>query len=268
MSKQHLPIAQNTTPELQAYLLRTESTLDLFALLTLWVVVIPFRSFGTGTTAFAASFITKFLVSLVFAIDMFRRARMAPQPWTYVWAHPVGLLAVIFPPVRVLFSVRLVTSLFRRGHLAKFLAADLVLLMNGMLIVYFYERRAPGANITSLADAAWWGIVTVTTVGYGDLYPITPAGQIAAACIMATGILTLAVITAQVSWSFSQQVEDRTKGSTTETLEPENTDPGAIAPQQDLAGLHGRLDGIEAQLKRLLQQYDPSPEQVPDDNQT
>jgi hypothetical protein len=85
---------------------------------------------------------------------------------------------------------------------------------------------------------------------------------------MATGILTLAVITAQVSWSFSQQVEDRTKGSRIETLEPDSSDVGASAPQQDLAGLHGRLDGIEAQLKRLLQQYDPSPEQVQDDNES
>ncbi len=267
MRKPHLPIAQNTSPELEAYILRTESTLDLVALLTLWIVLIPFRSFGTDTTAFIAAFLTKLSVSLVFAVDMFRRARLAPQPWTYVWAHPIGLLAIGFPPIRILFSIRLVTSLFRRGHLAKFLAADFVLLINGALIVCFYERDSAGANITSLGDAAWWAIVTVTTVGYGDLYPVTAPGQIAAACVMCIGILTLAVITAQVSWSFSQQVDDRTRGSRSETLEPEAVAVGTILPTSDLEGLHGRLDGIEAQLKKLIHQYDPPHEQPLDAEQ-
>lgn len=264
MRKPHLPIAQNTSPELEAYILRSESNLDFVALLTLWIVLIPFSSFGSDTTAFMVALLTKLLVSFVFAVDMFRRARLAPQPWTYVWAHPIGLLAIGFPPIRVLFSIRLVTSLFRRGHLAKFLAADFVLLINGALIVYFYERDSAGANITSLGDAAWWAIVTVTTVGYGDLYPVTAAGQIAAACVMCIGILTLAVITAQVSWSFSQQVDDRTKGSRTETLEPEALAVGTILPTSDLEGLHGRLDGIEAQLKKLIHQYDPPHDQAVD----
>ncbi|CAB4691978.1 MAG: hypothetical protein F2942_04155 [Actinobacteria bacterium] len=267
MRKPHLPIAQNTSPELEAYILRSESNLDFVALLTLWIVLIPFSSFGSDTTAFMVALLTKLAVSFVFAVDMFRRARLAPQPWTYVWAHPIGLLAIGFPPIRVLFSIRLVTSLFRRGHLAKFLAADFVLLVNGALIVYFYERDSAGANITSLGDAAWWAIVTVTTVGYGDLYPVTAAGQIAAACVMCIGILTLAVITAQVSWSFSQQVDDRTKGSRTEILEPEAEAVGTILPTSDLARLHGRLDGIEAQLKKLIHQYDPPHDQTLDAEQ-
>jgi len=257
VSKPHLRLEQNTTDELEAYIRRTESTLDLIALLTLWVVVIPFRSFGSGTTAFMVAVLTKLLVSLVFAIDMFRRARLAPQPWTYVWAHPIGLLAVILPPIRVLFSLRLVTSLFRRGHLSKFLAADFLLLVNGALIVYFYERQAPGGNITTLGDAAWWAIVTVTTVGYGDLYPVTPAGQIAAGCVMGAGILTLAVITAQVSWSFTQQADDNPRHESSTTLEPEDLAIRPTVLPTDLARLHGRLDSIEAQLKRLLQTYDP-----------
>jgi hypothetical protein len=79
---------------------------------------------------------------------------------------------------------------------------------------------------------------------------------------MCIGILTLAVITAQVSWSFSQQVDDRTRGSRTETLEPEAEAVGTILPTSDLEGLHGRLDGIEAQLKKLLLQYDPPRDQT------
>ncbi|MEX0768842.1 MAG: ion channel [Microthrixaceae bacterium] len=263
MSKPHLSKEKNTSPELEDYVRRTESTLDLIALLTLWVVLIPFRSFGSGASGFLFAVGTKLMVSLVFAIDMVRRSRRAPQPWTYVWGHPIGLLAIILPPIRVLFSLRLVTSLFRRGHLAKFLAADFLLLINGALIVYFYERETPGANITTLGDAAWWAIVTVTTVGYGDLYPVSPAGQIAAACVMAAGILTLAVITAQVSWSFTQQVDDRPRSSSPTTLEPESLANDPADSPQELAGLHDRLDGIEAQLKRLLQTFDSVPAAQP-----
>jgi voltage-gated potassium channel len=151
------------------------------------------------------------------------------------------LLAVVFPPVRVVFSLRLITSLFRRGHIQRFLAAALILLLDGVLIVYFYERGAPGANITTLGDAIWWAIVTVTTVGYGDAYPVTFGGRMAATGIMALGVLTLAVITAEVSSSYMEQARRRRSAKAP-----------ADQPLQlhHLAALHERLDRIEAGLVR------------------
>jgi voltage-gated potassium channel len=148
---------------------------------------------------------------------------------------------VIFPPVRVVFSLRLVTSLFRRGHIQRFLAAAVILLLDGVLIVYFYEKGADGANITTVGGALWWAVVTVTTVGYGDSYPVTLGGRIAATGIMALGILTLAVVTAEVSSSYVDQARRRR-----EAKEP------ADQPLQlhHLTALHERLDRIEAGLAR------------------
>lgn len=69
----------------------------------------------------------------------------------------------------------------------------------GMLDV---ERTAPGANIHNFGDALWWALVTVTTVGYGDTYPVTTDGRLIAAAVMVTGIAVLGVVTATVATWF------------------------------------------------------------------
>src|SRR6516164_7855437 len=159
--------------------------------------------------------------------------------------QPLDLLAlatlcsVVLPPVRVIFSLRLVRSMFRRGHLSRFLVAAAVLVLNGAVIVYLFERHAPGANIRTLGDALWWSFVTVTTVGYGDFYPITTGGRITACFIMGTGVLTLAVITAQVASSFVGQDSSQARP----------------APQDEPAGHEvtmAKLDQRLARIERLL----------------
>jgi len=86
-----------------------------------------------------------------------------------------------------------------------------VLVLNGAVIVYLFERHAPGSNIHTLRDALWWSFVTVTTVGYGDFYPVTAGGRVTACFIMGTGLLTLAVVTAQVASSFVAQGPSRAR---------------------------------------------------------
>lgn len=232
---------ENTSPRLETYIERTRTPLDLFALCTLWIIAVPISSIGEGPEITPLGLLLRVSVSLVFAIDMGIRAALAPQSWRYVRSHPLGLLAVILPPVRVVFSLRLITSLFRRGHIERFLGAASLLLFNGVLIVFYYERNAPDANITSIGNAIWWAIVTVSTVGYGDMYPVTVGGRVVAAGIMAIGILTLAVITAQVSSSFVDQAARRRN----EAKAP----PDPPLELHHLAALHERLDRIEAGLR-------------------
>ena len=247
--------APNTSDRLVAYVKKSQTALDLLALFTLWIVVIPLRQLGAGEDVTIGGLVVRIGVSVVYAIDLAVRAHLAPRGLEYVRTHPIALAAVIFPPIRVIFSLRLVTSLFRRGHITRFLIAAAILLLNGAIIVYFYEYNAPGANITTPWVSIWWAIVTVATVGYGDFYPVTVAGRIVATFIMAIGILTLAVITAQVSSSFMEQARRRQRDLQADApLRPELND--VPLEGEHVRDLQERLARIEAHLAAIVHSED------------
>jgi voltage-gated potassium channel len=244
--------AVNDPDRLAQYEARTREPLDLLALATLWLVVVPPGDFGHEVTFIVLAF--RVALSAVYAIDIAIRSTLAPRHVHYALTHPLALTSVVIPPVRVIFSLRLVQSMFRRGHLGRFLVAAAVLVLNGAVIVYLFERHAPGANIHTLGDAVWWSFVTVTTVGYGDFYPVTTWGRITACFIMGTGLLTLAVITAQVASSFVAQGPSRARPAP----------PGEEARREvTLAELDERL----ARIERLLTAPHPgnSPGAINDD---
>lgn len=224
------------------YEARTRDPLDLLALSTLWLVVVPPGDFGHRVTYVVLAF--RVALSAVYGIDIAIRSALAPRHVHYALTHPVALISVLVPPVRVIFSIRLVRSVFRRGHLGRFLLAAAVFVLNGAIIVYLFERHAPGSNIHTLGDAVWWAFVTVTTVGYGDFYPVTTWGRITACFIMGTGLLTLAVVTAQVASSFVIQAPSRAR--------PAPPDQGARR-EVTLAELDERL----ARIERLLTAIHP-----------
>jgi voltage-gated potassium channel len=77
-----------------------------------------------------------------------------------------------------------------RGQYALFitvLSAFMVLVVASLLVVQF-ESEAPNANITTGGDGLWWAIVTITTVGYGDKFPVTTMGRITATAVMFAGV--------------------------------------------------------------------------------
>jgi voltage-gated potassium channel len=78
-------------------------------------------------------------------------------------------------------------------------------------LVTVAERSAPGGNIHNLGQGLWWAVVTVTTIGYGDHYPVTPFGQGVAAVLMIVGIGLIGILTATVASYFVGQDLDRDK---------------------------------------------------------
>ncbi len=77
-----------------------------------------------------------------------------------------------------------------RGQYALFitvLSAFMVLVIASLLVLQF-ESEALNANITTGGDALWWAIVTITTVGYGDKFPVTTMGRITATAVMFAGV--------------------------------------------------------------------------------
>jgi voltage-gated potassium channel len=235
--------ADDSSGRLAAYEARTQTGLDLLALVTLWIVLVPPWDFGHDVQG--TWWTVRIALSVVYGIDLAIRGVLARRPVRYALSHPVALAAVLFPPVRVLLSWRLVRSMFRRGNLGRFLLAAALLVLNGAVIVYLYERHAPGSNIHTLGQSLWWAVVTVTTVGYGDFYPVTTPGRITACCILFIGLLTLAVVTAQVASSFVAQGPSRTRRG------PQMQDP---QPEVTLAQLDRRL----ARIEKLLTAAAPS----------
>ena len=76
-----------------------------------------------------------------------------------------------------------------------FLAFPL-LLLTAAVTVLDAERDAVGANITSFGDALWWSLASVTTVGYGDRFPVTDEGRLVATFLMVIGIGLFGSLTA------------------------------------------------------------------------
>ncbi len=135
-----------------------------------------------------------------------------------------------------------------RSRYATFLTlllAIIVLTVASVLVLQF-ESKSPDANITSGGDALWYAIVTITTVGYGDRYPVTPGGRITATFIMFAGV---GIIGALASILASLLVG----GAPAE----EETTP-AVAPvpsvEEELKTIQDKLAVLQQMLERLDKQ--------------
>jgi voltage-gated potassium channel len=86
------------------------------------------------------------------------------------------------------------------------LAAALLFASTG---IYYLENEAQPDKFGSVPEAAWWAMATLTTVGYGDIYPITPLGRFFGGIVMITGLCILALPVAIISAGFAQEVSRR-----------------------------------------------------------
>ncbi len=94
-----------------------------------------------------------------------------------------------------------------RGRMMLSLGISILVIWLGLSwIVFKSEQGQFGANISSYWDGVWWGIVTLLTVGYGDLYPVTVLGRILGMVLMIVGTLAMGILTAKISSHFLSQV--------------------------------------------------------------
>lgn len=105
----------------------------------------------------------------------------------------------------------------KRAELALYILifAVIVILEMGSAWVLIAESTTPGANITNAGDALWWAYVTITTVGYGDKYPVTALGRIIGIIVMTTGVgifATFAGLLSNKLLSPSKELEEMESG--------------------------------------------------------
>ena len=118
----------------------------------------------------------------------------------------------------------------------------LCVLQFGSLAVLRAESKSPDANITSASDAIWWAYVTITTVGYGDQYPVTNAGRIVGIFVMTAGVGLFGTLSGFLANTFLSPPKKK---------EPEQA-AGATDPKARLAELRRMLD-VQAQTTAALQ---------------
>lgn len=111
-------------------------------------------------------------------------------------------------PLRLLRLITLLQLMHRgagsalRGRIIAYvLSAAALLTYAGALAALDVEQNTTGADITTFGDALWRAVATITTVGYGDFFPVTQLGRFVAAGLMIGGIAVLGIVTAAVaSW--------------------------------------------------------------------
>jgi voltage-gated potassium channel len=173
---------------------------------------------------------SRLLVGALFAIwvlllaEYLVRLVVTPNTSGYVrrrWVEPV---TVVVPPLQgwhvvgiektcllIHESILRLEAILRHHSLFRVLIAATMTLFLGAWMVLLFEENAPQSNIHSYPDALWWAIVTVTTVGYGDKFPMTVGGRSVAVVLMLVGIGLIGVLTATVASVFIKEHTDDNK---------------------------------------------------------
>jgi voltage-gated potassium channel len=137
----------------------------------------------------------------------------------------LGINALAFRLVRLLRILRLAklgrmstalvllleTVRSRRYELTVTLALALTMLVLGATALYWLEGDVQPEQFGSIPRALWWAVITLTTIGYGDAYPITAAGKVMAAIVAFAGIGLIAMPTGILASSFSEAVRKHPK---------------------------------------------------------
>ena len=227
------------------------------ALLALAVVpAIILEETATSPTLIRVAVAINWVVWVAFCAEYIARLSVAPRKAAFVRSAWFDLLIIVLSPpflvpesmqslrgARALRLLRLVRAFAvaviglrhlrsaLRHHRFHWVATVAVLTVLGAAVAEYYVERGAG-SVRSFGDSLWWAVVTATTVGYGDLSPVTPAGRVIAVALMLVGIGVIGAFTATVASWFIEQERAEEPGET----------------QQ----LSQRLDAIEAKLDELL----------------
>ena len=174
----------------------------------------------------------------LFAVDLIIKTAIAPHRLPYIRRHRLEVLVVVVPffrPLRLLriflFGSRAWLGFRRLVHVDFLLVYGIGLVIIASTIVASIEGGEQ-ASINSFADALWWAVVTITTVGYGDMVPVTAAGRAVATVLMLGGVAFFSGITANLA-SFM------VKGNDTEKEALSRLSKEIESLRSELAGLRG-----------------------------
>ncbi len=211
-----------------------------------------------------------------FAIDYLVRLYLHPHRWRFFFTHLLDLVMVLLPMLRLLRVGILLVKAFKSVSTEQ-IAGSLIGIVGVIFVVaalleWKVEHNAPGANITTVGLAFWWAIVTTTTVGYGDTYPVTVAGRLIGSLVMVVGIGLIGTVSATIAaWFVAHKKQpvraivrkaekSHAAGEAPGALPDTAATPSDRAPEdagldRTVAALTSQLDSLatqQEQLRRLL----------------
>ncbi|MEU1997676.1 potassium channel family protein [Nocardia gamkensis] len=195
--------------------------IPLMVLAVAFLGVYAWQVLDTGASPRLDAWLTRVDVVIwaAFALDFAVRLGLSRNRLRFLRTHPVDLLIVVLPPLRPLRLLRaamlVIGTLNRntttRARLAVFVATSSLLLLVLCSLAFFdAEYGATDSKVHNFGDALWWSMVSVTTVGYGDVYPVTTEGRLISLISMTLGIgLISFAIGTTTSWVMDQLKSSR-----------------------------------------------------------
>lgn len=203
----------------------------------------------------------------VFLVDYVVQLSLAPdrKRWFVRNLHELAIL--LLPALRPLRLLRLITFLrvlqnragaaFRGRLLLYVVGSAGMLVYCGALAAEDVEQNVPGSNIRSFGAAIWWALETITTVGYGDHYPVTIIGRFVAAALMIAGIAVLGVVTASIATWLVTSISAETAAEVEAEVEEVEAEVEAIDET-----IEAKLEALTAQIARLAAAVEELQEQA------
>ena len=227
---------------------RVEYPLTIAAGLFLAAYAWPILDPGLDSALVDLCLVVTWSTWFLFAVDYLTRLTLSVDRRQFVQRNTLDLAVVVLPILRPLRLLRLVTAISvlnrhagrsLRGRVAVFVAGStsLVIFVSALAVLEA-ERGAPDANIATFGDAVWWALTTVTTVGYGDHFPVTGTGRFVAGGLMLAGIALLGIVTASLATWLIERVRE---------VEEES---GQVT-RRDLAALTREVAALRGEIGRI-----------------
>ena len=201
----------DTKRELAVQKWERRSTIPLSALALVYLALYAFEVLGDKRLVQLFDLVLfSDLIWAIFIVDFIARFAMHDDKKLFIKRNVIEFIALLLPFFRAFRMFRVVIAIGFLARAAQTLQSRInvylgvvlpLLVFTCSLGVFDAERNAQGSNITNFGDAIWWAFVTVTTIGYGDYYPVTFEGRAIAVLLMLSGLALVSVITVSfASW--------------------------------------------------------------------